>query len=217
MHRCYLLGQLRQVYRLNQSHRLHLQFRLHQCYLLGQLRQVYRRLIDNMLNISRIESGTVRINKEPVAASMVVRDALDVMRPQAEDKRIRLTDELTPVMYRVHADRDLLYQAVLNLISNAVKYTPEGGDVHVRVTPHEKKQTITIAVRDTGVGIPEDALPHMFEKFFRVETSEKMAKGTGLGLNLVKHIAETVHGGTVRLTSKVGEGSTFEMELPLLA
>lgn len=175
------------------------------------------RLIDNMLNISRIESGTVRINKEPVAISMVVKDALDVMRPQAEEKGIALTDELTPVMYRVEADRDMLYQAVLNLISNAIKYTPDGGTVQVRMTPHEERHTIAIAVRDSGAGIPKDAMPHMFEKFFRVEANKKLAKGTGLGLNLVKHIVETVHAGKVSVTSEVGKGSTFEMTVPLMA
>lgn len=174
------------------------------------------RLIDNMLNISRIEAGTVRINKKPIAVSMVVKEACDVMRPSAEEKKIALAEELTPVMFRVLADRDLLYQSVLNLISNAVKYTPEGGQITVRMTPREESQSILIEVQDTGVGIPKEDLPRMFQKFFRVEANKNMAKGTGLGLNLVKNIVETVHGGQMTLASEVGKGSTFGMALPLM-
>jgi len=174
------------------------------------------RLIDNMLNISRIEAGTVRINKEPIAVAMVVKEACDMMRPSAEERKIELTEQLTPVMYQTLADRDLLYQSVLNLISNAVKYTPEGGQVNVRMTPREENSTILIEVQDTGVGIPKEDLPKMFQKFFRVEANKSMAKGTGLGLNLVKNIVESIHGGQITLASEVGKGSTFGMILPLM-
>ncbi len=173
------------------------------------------RLIDNMLNISRIESGTVRVNKEPVSMAVVVKEAADVARPQAEAKQIKLDVELTPVFYQVLADRDMIYQAVLNLLSNAVKYTKDGGGVTVKMAVMEQDRTVTISVSDTGVGIPEQDLPRLFEKFFRVEANSKMAKGTGLGLNLVKHLVETVHGGRINVTSQVGSGSTFSMTLPL--
>ena len=173
------------------------------------------RLIDNMLNISRIEAGTVRIKKEAIAVSMVAKEAADMMRPAAEEKGITLTEELTPVMFQVDADRDLIYQAILNLLSNAVKYTPEGGSVHLRMIPREQDKTIRIEVTDTGMGIPKEDLPRMFQKFFRVEANKQMAKGTGLGLNLVKQIVETVHGGELTLTSEVGKGSTFGIVLPL--
>lgn len=175
------------------------------------------RMIDNILNISRIEAGTVRINKEPVAISVIVKEAIDVARPQAEEKSITLTEELTPVVYRVNADRDLINQAILNLLSNAIKYTPSNGKVHVRMVSQEEDRIIRIEVSDTGVGIPKSDLPRMFEKFFRVEVNNKMAKGTGLGLNLVRHIVETIHEGKVTLVSEEGKGSTFGMNLPLLA
>ncbi len=174
------------------------------------------RMIDNILNISRIEAGTVRINKEPVAVAVIVKEAVDVLRPQAEEKKLTLEAELSPVVYRIHADRDLIAQALLNLISNAIKYTPEGGRVEVRMIPQEAEQTIRIEVADTGAGIPKEDLPRMFEKFYRVEANKKLAGGTGLGLNLVKHIVETVHEGKITLTSEVGQGSTFGMVLPLL-
>jgi two-component system phosphate regulon sensor histidine kinase PhoR len=174
------------------------------------------RLIDNMLDISRIEAGTVRINKERISLAMVTREAIDMMRPKAVEKNIEFTESLTPVASSVMADRDLIYQAILNLIGNAIKYTPEGGKVCVKITPHEENQTILVEVCDTGVGIPEEDLPRMFGKFFRVEANKKMAKGTGLGLNLVKNIVESIHDGTVTLTSEVGKGSTFGISLPLM-
>lgn len=174
------------------------------------------RMIDNMLNISRIEAGTVRISKEPVSVAVVVSEAADAVRPQAEAKRIEFTQSLTPGPYRIMADRDLIHQAVLNLMSNAIKYTPEGGKVSVVMAPNEQSGTVAIQVTDTGIGIPKEDLPRMFEKFFRVEASKKMAKGTGLGLNLVKHIVETVHEGKVTLASEVGKGSTFGIVLPLM-
>lgn len=171
------------------------------------------RLIDNMLNISRIEAGTVRINKDPVAVSIIVKEVVDSLKPQAEEKRIALLTDLAPVVDRVMADRDLLYQAVLNLVSNAIKYTPEGGEVTVRMITLEEQNALRIEVSDTGVGIPAEDLPHMFEKFYRVEANKNMAKGTGLGLNLVKNIVEVVHEGKLSLRSEVGKGSTFAITL----
>lgn len=171
------------------------------------------RLIDNMLNISRIEAGTVRINREPVAVSIIVKEVADSLKPQAEEKKIALLTDLAPVVDRVMADRDLLYQAVLNLASNAIKYTPEGGEVTVRMITLEEQNALRIEVADTGVGIPAEDLPHMFEKFYRVEANKNMAKGTGLGLNLVKNIVEVVHEGKLSLRSEVGKGSTFAITL----
>ncbi len=175
------------------------------------------RLIDNMLNISRIESGTIRVAKEPVSIAVVVKEVVDVLRPQAEEKQIELDEELTPVVHQVLADRDMISQAVLNLLSNAVKYTPAGGRVAVRMSVNEESRRIQVAVSDSGAGIPEQDLPRLFEKFFRVEANQHMAKGTGLGLHLVKHLVETVHGGTISVASQVGQGSTFTITLPLHA
>ncbi|MDD4888517.1 MAG: ATP-binding protein [Phycisphaerae bacterium] len=173
------------------------------------------RLIDNILNISRIESGVVKIHKEPLALTSVIKDALEVARPQAVAKRIQLVDELTPVFYQVLADRDMIYQAILNLLSNAIKYTPDGGRVTIRTVVDEGKKTVRTEIKDTGVGIPPEDMPRLFEKFYRVESSKKMAKGTGLGLSLVKHIVETVHAGEVGVFSKVGQGSTFYFQVKL--
>ncbi len=173
------------------------------------------RMIDNILDISRIEAGTVRINKEPVAVSMFVKEAADTMRPQAEKKNITLTEELAPVVDRILADKDLMQQAILNLISNAIKYTPDGGSVHVRMVTQSDARKMKIEVSDSGAGIPREDLPRMFEKFFRVEANKSLASGTGLGLNLVKQIVENVHGGEMTVTSEVGKGSMFVITLPL--
>jgi two-component system phosphate regulon sensor histidine kinase PhoR len=173
------------------------------------------RLIDNILNISRIESGLVKISKLPQSISVITKEACDVIVPQAKLKQIAIVEQLCPVFYQTLADRDMLYQAVLNILSNSVKYTPDGGQITVRTTVDEARRKLFLRIIDTGVGIPPKDLPFVFDKFYRVESNNKMAKGTGLGLSLVKHIVETVHGGKAIVTSEVGKGTTFEFELDL--
>jgi two-component system phosphate regulon sensor histidine kinase PhoR len=173
------------------------------------------RLIDNILNVSRIESGLVKVNKQPLSLTVVIKEALEVIAPQAGQKNINIVEQLTPVYYQTTADHDMLYQAVLNLLSNCVKYTPEGGTITVQTLVDEDKKTVAARISDTGVGIPPKDLPFVFDKFYRVEANNRMAKGTGLGLPLVKHIVETVHHGKIFLTSEVGKGSTFGFELPM--
>ncbi|MEM1207944.1 MAG: ATP-binding protein [Planctomycetota bacterium] len=172
------------------------------------------RLIDNILNINRIESGIMRAQRERLVLGPIIREAIDVMRPQAEAKRIELEDHVSPLQDHVFADRDMMFQVVLNLVGNAVKYTEAGGVVKVSSDSDRSGRLLSVSVKDSGVGIPEDALPHVFDKFYRVQGHQKMATGTGLGLNLVKHVVETVHDGTIRVTSKLNEGSTFTFELP---
>lgn len=173
------------------------------------------RLIDNILNISRIESGLVKINKQPQSLMVIMKEAIEVIAPQAKLKKIELEEKLTPVFYQVMADKDMLYQAVLNLLSNATKYTPEEGRISVVTSVDEATRKAQVRISDTGVGIPQKDLPFVFDKFYRVEANNKMAKGTGLGLSLVKHIVETVHQGRIILESEVGRGSTFGFELDL--
>ncbi|MHC4562580.1 MAG: sensor histidine kinase [Planctomycetota bacterium] len=174
------------------------------------------RLIENILNISRIESGVVKVVREPLSLTAVVTQVLDVAVPQAKAKSIQLSSNLAPVYYQVEADRDMVYQAALNLISNAIKYTPEGGSASVSVSVDDHRNVAIFEVKDTGMGIPAEDLPHIFDKFYRVEANKKIAKGTGLGLTLVKHIIETVHEGALSVTSEQGKGSTFGFELPII-
>lgn len=174
------------------------------------------RLIENILNISRIESGVVKVVREPMSLTSVVKQVLDVAVPQARQKKIELVEHLVPVYHQVEADRDMIYQAILNLISNAIKYTPDGGKVTVSTTVDERREVVVCEVSDTGLGIPAKDLPHIFDKFYRVGVNKKIAKGTGLGLTLVKHIVEMVHDGKLSVISEQDEGSTFSFELPIL-
>jgi two-component system phosphate regulon sensor histidine kinase PhoR len=175
------------------------------------------RLIENILNISRIESGVVKVVREPISLPGVVKQVLEVAVVQAKAKNIKIVENLQPVYSQVEADRDMIYQAVMNLVSNAVKYTREGGTVTVRVSTDEQRKVVLCEIADNGLGIPPEDLPKIFDKFYRVQANSKIAKGTGLGLTLVKHIIETVHEGKITVTSEVGKGSTFGFELPLMS
>jgi two-component system phosphate regulon sensor histidine kinase PhoR len=174
-----------------------------------------QRLIDNILNISRIESGVVKVQREHVSLPGLIKDAMDVMLPQARAKNIELVEVPTPLFFQVFADKDMIYQAIVNLVGNAIKYTPSGGKVMVSINVDEHTRMVRLSVTDTGVGVPKEDLPHLFGKFYRVAEHKKMAKGTGLGLNLVKHIIETVHGGKVAVVSEQDKGSTFSFCLPM--
>ena len=173
------------------------------------------RLIDNILNISRIESGVMRTAREPLRLSDVAGEVVEVLSPQARAKDIRLVSSLAPSAELVEADRDMIHQAVLNLVGNALKYTHAGGEVAVVAGVDKQQQVAFCEVRDTGVGIRCEDLPHIFDKFYRAGGHAKMAKGTGLGLTLAKRIIETVHEGRLSATSQPGKGSTFRFELPL--
>jgi len=174
------------------------------------------RLIENILNISRIESGVVKVVREPVSLPGVVKQVLDVAAPQAKLKGIELVSHLAPIYCQVEADHDMIYQAVMNLLSNAIKYTPQGGRVTVSVGADESNGVSFCEVCDNGAGISAEELPHIFDKFYRIKANNKLAKGTGLGLTLVKHIVETVHDGKLSVTSEEGDGSTFRFELPVM-
>ena len=173
------------------------------------------RLIDNILNISRIESGVVKVQREHISLPAVVHEVVEVMKPQARAKNIELDEAPTPLYFQVFADKDMIYQATMNLVGNAIKYTPEGGRVSVSIGVDEHARSVQVSVEDSGVGIPPEDVPHLFTKFFRVAEHKKLAKGTGLGLNLVKQIVETVHGGRVQVQSQVGRGSRFTFCLPM--
>jgi two-component system phosphate regulon sensor histidine kinase PhoR len=173
------------------------------------------RLIDNMLNISRIEAGIVQIDRENVDIKALIARAMSTLEPQAREKNISLHERLTNVDLSVEGDADMLYQVVLNLMSNSVKYTPEGGRVTVSADSDNLTRSVLVSVSDTGLGIPPDALPKLFDKFYRVENYKRVAKGTGLGLSLCKHIVETVHHGQIGVDSKLGMGSKFWFSVPM--
>jgi two-component system phosphate regulon sensor histidine kinase PhoR len=170
------------------------------------------RLIQNILNLSRLESGLVPVNKTDLAVTEILRDVGDVITPQAAQKNLSMETDLAPVFFRVNGDRDMLYQAILNVLSNAVKYTPNGGKI--RVSTYLSDGSVVVEVADTGYGVPQEELQKIFEKFYRSRHSGKTAPGTGLGLALVKHVIEVIHGGKVTVESEVGKGSVFRLSLP---
>lgn len=187
------------------------------CGVIQSQAQRLTRLIEDILNISRIESGLIKVSKDHHSMAMIIRDAVEMIKSYAQEKAITVNAQ-APILYdQVHIDRDMLSQVVINLLSNAVKYTPAGGSITIHSQVNDADNCITVSIADTGVGIPPEDVEHVFDKFYRVEANNKYAKGTGLGLNLVKQIVETVHGGRVFVTSTVGKGSTFGFELPLAA
>ncbi len=173
------------------------------------------RLIEDILNISRIESGLIKVSRQTHSLALVIRDAVQMIMSYAQEKNIAIHAPASILYDQVSIDRDMISQVIINLLSNAVKYTPAGGQITINSELNEVEGTVCVTVADTGVGIPEKDIAHIFDKFYRVEANNKYAKGTGLGLNLVKQIVETVHGGSVFVTSTPGQGSTFGFVLPL--
>jgi two-component system, OmpR family, phosphate regulon sensor histidine kinase PhoR len=174
-----------------------------------------QRLIDNLLNLARIEAGVVQVSKGTMSLNEVLQEAFNLVRPAAEAKKIRLNIDLSEMYMGVWADRDMIMQAAINLLSNAIKYTPDDGCVTLRSRLAD--QEAIFEVEDTGVGLCAEDQIRVFEKFYRVKKDRDMASGTGLGLPLAKHIVEDVHGGRLIVESQLGQGSTFTVAIPAAA
>jgi two-component system phosphate regulon sensor histidine kinase PhoR len=171
-------------------------------------------LIDDLTDLSLIETGAVALEIEPFDLSAQVRDLLEAFRPSAESRGVRL-EASVPSGTMLSADRRRVEQVFVNLIDNAVKFNRRGGTVTIRVEPGSNHGSgLRAEVADTGVGIPEDALQRIFHRFYRVDRARSRALGgTGLGLSIVKHIMQ-LHGGSVRAESWPGRGSRFVLEFP---
>jgi len=167
-------------------------------------------LVEEMLDLARLESGLAQPQLIPVDICGVVRDALDRIRPQADRAGLRLAIE-GPGSVIVKADADLVQRALSNLLHNAVKFTPAPGSVTVRV--EEASEAVWLLVEDTGIGISEADRGRVFQRFYRADWARRRGEGTGLGLALVRHIAES-QGGGVRVESALGKGSSFGFSLP---
>ena len=141
---------------------------------------------------------------------------IEMMTPQAVEKSITLDGALADSPPCIWADRDLLHQAAVNLVSNAIKYTREGGAICVQTSLDREASRVAITVTDNGIGIRAQDLPRIFDKFYRAREGTGVAKGTGLGLNLVKHIVETVHQGEISVTSEHAVGTTIVLRFPLM-
>ncbi len=172
------------------------------------------RLIEDLLDVSRISSGKLSVEPRPVEISALLETTCESLRPAAAAKRIHLQCHTVPFLDTVYGDPDRLQQIVGNLLSNAIKFTPSDGTVEVRTIQFDNQ--VEISVSDTGKGISPEFLPHVFERFRQADESGAQRQGgLGLGLALVQHLVE-LHGGTVRAESEgVGKGATFTVKFPL--
>ncbi|HEX3927778.1 MAG TPA: MHYT domain-containing protein [Gemmatimonadales bacterium] len=170
-------------------------------------------LINEVLDITGIESGGLRVSAEPVRVMDTVSETLDLMGPMAAARHVELSADESAMTERwVQADRQRLKQILLNLVANAVKYNRVGGTVRVTCEPGHNR-SVRVVVTDTGHGIPADRLPRMFTAFDRLGAEQTDVEGTGLGLALARRLAEVMH-GTIGVKTEVGVGSAFWIELP---
>ena len=168
-------------------------------------------MVLELLELSRIESGRVELNKKSIPVSDLIRPAVERMRLQAERSGLKLGMEIADNLPLIHVDDERIEQVLVNLIHNAIKFTPAGGAVSV--SANQKGNEILITVTDTGIGIPEKDLPHIFERFYKVDPA-RATGGTGLGLAIARHLVEA-HQGRIWAESKEGEGARFIIALPL--
>jgi CheY-like chemotaxis protein len=175
--------------------------------------QAQAQLIEDLLDVSRIVSGKLRLDMRPVDVREVIEEALDTVRPTADARGVLLTTAIGNVG-PVSGDAQRLQQVAWNLLSNAIKFTPPGGTVHVRA--EQVGSMVRIIVSDTGQGIDVEFLPYVFDRFRQAATSGQTRKGLGLGLAIVRHLVEA-HAGTIEATSDgSGKGATFSVELPVM-
>ena len=170
------------------------------------------KIVSDLLLLSEMESADRVLQRETVHLPELIRTAVETLRPPAEGKKQNLRVEPLEGIPALRADSQKIHQVMVNLLNNAISYTPEGGSITVEARPVD--QGVEISVIDNGIGIPPDDLPRIFERFYRVDKGRsRELGGTGLGLSIVKHIVEA-HGGHVRVESKPGKGSRFTFFLP---
>ena len=170
-------------------------------------------IVRALMLLSQAESGQLVLQKKSLDLGDVAEDVVDQFQIPAEEKRVRLTARIEPGVL-ILADRTQIERLLSNLLSNAVKYTPAGGTVEVRVRRDDLKDWGRVEIEDTGVGIPEENLPHIFDRFYRVRNAKtNLIQGLGLGLSFVAWIVKA-HGGLIDVTSKVDSGTRFSIRLP---
>jgi len=168
-------------------------------------------LVDDLLDLGRLESGRVQHRLEPLDPQDLLTRAAERLRPQTERARLNLVIDVPAGLPPVLADRSRIEQVILNLVHNAIKFTNAGGTI--TVSAHVDGEMLVIEVVDTGAGIPQEELGRLFERFYKADKARR-SDGTGLGLAIAKHIVQA-HGGTMQVASEVGHGSTFSFTLPL--
>ncbi len=170
------------------------------------------KLINDLLDLVRLESGVMQVKRDPLDVSEFVKGLISAARQMADDKRIKLEARIDPQLGCLEADRDKLEKIVLNLVFNALKFTPAGGLVELRAEKQEGLFVLVVA--DTGMGISEKNLPHVFDRFWQADdSSRRKYQGVGIGLALVKELVE-IQQGEVTVQSREGKGTTFTVRLP---
>ena len=169
------------------------------------------------LDLARLESGRVQFHARVFDAAQLLQECINLMQAKAAEEKdiqicLELPSEAEGSLPLVKADRDKIKQVLLNLLNNAIKYNVNGGEiiVHASSTADE----VIMAVSDNGLGIPDESIPHMFEKFYRVPGVERSVQGTGLGLYICKRIVDA-HQGSIEVDSKIGGRTTFTLHLPV--
>ncbi len=171
-------------------------------------------LINDLLDLTSIETGQLKVLKSSVDINALCRASLDSVAPIAAQKQIQLTEDFPDSLGIIHADSKRLQQVFVNLLSNAIKFTPAGGQVHFIVTPSPATSRLRFSIKDTGVGLSESAMEEIFNRFFQVNNQlNRSQEGLGLGLAIAKQLVE-LHQGTIQVTSELGKGSCFTVELP---
>jgi two-component system phosphate regulon sensor histidine kinase PhoR len=176
----------------------------------GQLRN----LVDDLLDLSRLDSGAHLPAREPTDLANIVRRVADLAAPGARARSQSVSLKLDEPLPKVLGNSDLLQRAIANLLDNAIKYTPDGGSVTLSL--HGEESEVVFRVTDTGIGIDAEHLPRVFERFYRVDKSRSREMGgTGLGLSIVKHVVQA-HAGSIDVSSEAGKGTQFEIRLEAL-
>jgi two-component system phosphate regulon sensor histidine kinase PhoR len=176
--------------------------------------QRLNRLVDDLLTLSNIEMGETKMQFREVAVAEVIGEVLKTVAPQAAAKKIILEENLPEGVQPIRADRDRVFQILLNILDNAVKFTPEGGAIKITAAQKDA-ETVAVLINDTGIGIPKNEIPRLGERFYRVEkTRSRDSGGTGLGLSIVKHLM-AAHGGVMEIESNPGYGTTVSLYFPV--
>jgi signal transduction histidine kinase len=168
-------------------------------------------LASSFLDLARLESGRVQFRKTRFSAADLIYECRDVMMSKAQETTVQIRVDIPEDMPLMEADRDKIKQVLLNLLSNAIKYNRANGSVII--SGSFDPADIAITIQDTGIGIPDESLPHLFEKFYRVREHEGKAGGTGLGLSISKQIIQG-HNGRIEVKSKMGVGTSFTIYIP---
>jgi signal transduction histidine kinase len=175
------------------------------------------RMVGDMLSVAEIEAGSIKLHKGDVRLEPIFHELKADFAEQARQKEIRLRFDLPPKWPQMQGDRDKIVMALHNLVGNAIKYTPAGGEVTVRAAPSADDKTFAVDVADNGIGIKEDEQGLVFEKFYRSKDKRiGGVTGTGLGLAIAREVVR-LHGGDISLKSVIDKGSTFTMTLPAKA